>query len=188
MKARDNPFRTERVDALRYRSRDFSWDDLESRLEANRWRGAIVGPEGHGKTTLLAEWAERRRRAGDLVVQCRIASGQRRLAEPQRGMLKAKAWIFVDSAEQLGWLGWQELRWLTSNACALVVATHRPGRLATVHACHTSPALLAELVAELDSGLQDWDALWTRHRGNVRMALRELYDRCALKTETAECV
>lgn len=188
MKARDNPFRTERVDALKYRSREFSWNVLELRLEAARWRGAIVGPEGHGKTTLLGEWAERRRCLGDQVVWCRMAFGQRRLAEPQRRSLVRSAWIFVDGAEQLGWLGWQELRWLTANARALVVTTHQPGRLATVHGCDTSPALLAELVAELGHSQQDCDALWTRHRGNIRLALRELYDRCALKTGTAEFV
>jgi len=188
MKARENPFRTERVDALAYRADDFSWEILETRLAAACGRGALVGPEGHGKTTLLTQWAERRRVLGDQVELLRLAFGQRRLSGEQRGSFVSGGWVFVDSAEQLGWLGWLELRRATVRAAALVVTTHRPGRLATIYACRTSPELLAEVGAELDGTSRDYEALWRRHKGNIRLALRDLYDQCSVKTETAECV
>lgn len=188
MKARDNPFRTERVDALAYRADDFAWDALEASLAAKRGRGALVGPEGHGKTTLLTQWAERRRSLGDFVVLSRMACGQRWLTKAQRASLVPRAWVFIDSAEQLGWLGWLELRRLTVKADAVIVTTHRPGRFATIYTCRTSPRLFAELSAELDGANWDYETLWSRHGGNIRLAFRDLYDQCAAKTGTAERV
>lgn len=179
MKARDNPFRSERVDALAYRAPDFCWEDLEARLATAGGRGAIVGPQGHGKTTLLREWAKRRRAAGGEVVFIRIAEYQRRLTAEQREVLSLPGCIFVDSAEQLGWLGWRELLRQTARASGVVVTTHRPGRLATIFTCRTNPQLLDSLVRELTGDDTDCVSSWSRHGGNVRLALREFYDRCA---------
>ena len=180
MKARENPFRSDKVDGLAYRAEGFTWEALESGLSKSGGRGAIIGPEGHGKTTLLTQWAERRKAAGDHVVFLKLGEAQRRLADAQRDLLATGGWVFVDSAEQLGWLGWRELQRLTRRAEALIVTTHQPGRLPTLFACQTCPELLAELVAELDVRNPDCAELWSRHRGNVRLALRELYDDCAV--------
>ena len=180
MKARENPFRSERVDALNYRAENFSWEALETTLSKWDGRGAIIGPEGHGKTTLLTQWAHRRTMAGDDVVFLKMAEAQRRLTETQRREVAGGGWVFVDSAEQLGWLGWRELLRLARHAEALIISTHQPGRLPTLFACRTCPELLAELVAELNGERPDCAALWQDHGGNVRTALRQLYDECAV--------
>lgn len=187
MKARDNPFRSECVDALAYRAPEFDWQRLEERLAAAGGRGAIVGPEGHGKTTLLLDWMARRRAAGDAVHFIKLAGKQRRIAAGQRELVQSRGWVFVDSAEQLGWLGWRELLRLTARASRLVVTTHRPGRLPTVFTCRTSPQLLDELVRELTGGDTDCAGSWHRHGGNVRLSLREFYDRSAAKGARASC-
>ena len=179
MKARDNPFRSERIDALGYRAEGFNWEALEARLESFGGRGAIVGPEGHGKTTLLREWQGRCRAAGHEAVLVKMELGQRRLTSWQREVVATAAWIFLDSAEQLGWWGWRELRRLTSAARLLVVTSHRAGRLPTLVRCRTSPQLLGELVRELSGEDRECRALWDEHRGNVRHALRALYDAAA---------
>lgn len=181
MKARDNPFRSERIDALRYRVSDFSWDELEARLDRAQGRGALVGPKGHGKTTLLDEWAARCEARGERVIRLRIREGQRFLDGPQREQLRssADASVFLDSAEQLSAPGWWELRWRARRASRLVITAHRPGLLPTVRECRTSANLLADLVWELTGERRDCAALWTRHGGNVREALFELYLRAA---------
>jgi len=181
MKARDNPFRSERIDALRYRAGDFLWDELERRLSATHGRGALVGPKGHGKTTLLDEWAIRCESRGDCVIRLRIREGQRFLDEPQRAELRgsAGASVFLDSAEQLSAPGWWELRWRARHARTLVITAHRPGLLPTLRECRTSADLLRELVLELTGESRDCSALWKRHGGNVRDALLELYARAA---------
>src|SRR5687768_9283988 len=55
MRARDNPFSTDRVLKIRYRPRGWTWDGLLARLASLDYRAAIVGPEGRGKTTLLQD-------------------------------------------------------------------------------------------------------------------------------------
>ncbi|HEY5792772.1 MAG TPA: hypothetical protein VIS74_05700 [Chthoniobacterales bacterium] len=174
MKARENPFRRERIEALAYRAPDFDWAELEARLTRLGGQGALVGPKGHGKTTLLEQWAARV--PGSL--HFRIAEGQRFLTPAQRQALceSRAAFVLVDSAEQLGWLGWRELRRRVGNARRLAITTHRPGRLPTLRHCQTSPQLLGELAAELTGVPRDCTALWRRHRGDLRRALRELYD------------
>lgn len=182
MKARDNPFRTERVDALAYRAEGFAWEALEARLHDLGGRGAIVGPEGYGKSTLLRDWVERIDAAGQPACLVRLEFGQRRLHETQRRMVSASDRIFLDSAEQLGWLGWREVRRLTARAASLVITTHTPGRLPTLHECRSSPALLAALVEDLGESSAGVGPLWTRHHGNIRLALRSLYDERAFRS------
>lgn len=183
VKARNNPFRSECVDALAYRAPGFAWAELDRRLAAGGGRGAIVGPQGHGKSTLLREWMARFQAAGEGVIFVRLAEKQRRLNDAQRDALSAAGRVFADSAEQLDWRGWRELRKLTARAPGLIVTTHRPGRLRTIFTCRTSPQLLDELVRELSGDDSDCASCWFRHRGNVRLALREFYDRFALKSE-----
>ncbi len=176
VKARENPFRSECVERLAFRAGDFDWIDAEARLEASGGRGALVGPEGHGKTTLLLEWAERVRGSGEQAEFVKVGFRQRRLNPDQRTVARSAGNVFIDSAEQLGWLGWREVLRLTAEARRLVVTLHRAGRLPTVYRCRTSPELLGDLVRELGGVDCDVEGLWKRHRGNIRHALRELYD------------
>jgi ABC-type hemin transport system ATPase subunit len=55
VRACDNPFRVQRLGALAYRLAGTTWEELLKRAERLGFRAAIVGPEGHGKSTLLAE-------------------------------------------------------------------------------------------------------------------------------------
>jgi ABC-type hemin transport system ATPase subunit len=55
MRARDNPFATVHVHRIRYRFDGLTWDQFMERLAQWNYRGAIVGPEGTGKSTLLED-------------------------------------------------------------------------------------------------------------------------------------
>lgn len=175
MKARDNPFRSDCLERLVYQAPDLDWAALEARLEASGGRGALVGPMGHGKTTLLLEWQARHPGA----VMVRLGERQRRLEAGQRRIVSSAAHVLVDGAEQLAWWGWWELRWLARRARCLIVTSHRAGLLPTLFLCRTSPDLLNDLVRQLTGQEADHEPLFRRHRGNVRLALRELYDRQA---------
>jgi hypothetical protein len=87
----------------------------------------------------------------------------------------------LDGAEQLSLLTWFQFRWRTRRAGCLVVTTHRAGRLPLLHRCATSPELLCNLVSSLGESLtaDESVALYQRHRGNLREAMRELYDQQA---------
>jgi len=176
MRAWENPFRSERIDALPYRAEGFHWKALESRLAASAGRGAIIGPEGHGKTTLMREWLERYRAQDQEAVLIKLEFRQRRLTPSQRNLMRESPRVFLDSAEQLSWWGWHEARHLTRQTNVFVITSHRAGLLPTLIHCRTSPELLNELIQELNGKNQDCQTLWHQHRGNIRHALRSLYD------------
>ena len=66
-------------------------------------------------------------------------------------------------------------------AAGLIVTSHQPGLLPTLHEHSTTPELLAEIVTELggEADPEEIAELFARHGGDLRLALRELYDRSA---------
>lgn len=180
----DNPFRSERIDALDYRLQGESWEQALARLDALGYRASIVGARGHGKTTLLDALARRLAVRGHPVVRARIE----RAVCWSRSEVHGRTFL-LDGTETLG--PWREriLRARLATARGVIVSRHAPGPLPTWIRCGTDPALLAELFAELVYGdaartlapeeLRALDALWHRHAGNLRSCLLDLYDRFA---------
>jgi hypothetical protein len=192
VKARENPFASCRIERLAYRfDGGLTIEDMVARLRANRFRGAIVGPHGSGKTTLLEQLAAPLAAAGFAPCWWRFdeASAPSHFSEmvgAVRRLGKCEL-ALIDGAEQIPWPMWSVLRWISRGAGGLVITTHRAGRLPTIWRCGTSPELLEVLVLELCrenrlcAGPLDIEVnrLWRSHRGNLREALRELYDRSA---------
>ncbi|HLY08522.1 MAG TPA: hypothetical protein VKW04_04350 [Planctomycetota bacterium] len=190
MRARDNPFRSERVLAVRYRLEAGTWEDLLARFDALGRRAAIVGARGSGKTTLLEDLAPRFRERGYRVRDLRLDAESPRFAEGVLAevfaTLTARDLILVDGAEQLGWRAWSSFERRSRPAGGLLVTQHRPGRLPTLLETRTSPQLLDGLVGQiLGDGAASVRGLTPRiflkHRGNLRDALRELYDHYAAR-------
>jgi hypothetical protein len=194
MRARDNPFAVQRLHAVPYRLMGTTWEELLKRLAALRFRAAVVGHHGRGKTTLLEEMASRLEEQDLRTRTVTFHEGDHRLSGTQRGMLfrdlTPRDVLLVDGAEQLGRLAWLEVRTRSRAAGGLVITSHRPGLLPTLHECRTTPELLAGIVAELigseeSQRLPEAGDLLVRHGGNVRDALRELYDLCADLTSSS---
>lgn len=187
VRAKDNPFATERVLRERYRLDEAGWAELLRKWERLGRRGALVGAHGSGKTTLLEDLAGRLERDGWRVVWVRLSAEFPRLPERcDAGFfagLGAQDVVLVDGAEQLGAVAWVIFRYRVRRAGGLVITTHRAGRLGTLRRCETTAELLRELVAALGETLSAEEAgrLHARHRGNVREALRELYDERAAR-------
>jgi hypothetical protein len=185
LRARDNPFASARVLRERYRLDDAGWGKLLSRLDALNRRGALVGPHGTGKTTLLEDLEARLRARGCRTTLLRLSTEHPRLPRTCDrefySKLGAGDFVLLDGAEQLSWLAWWTFEYKTRRAGGLIITTHRAGRLPALHHCRTTPALLNDLAAALDRPIDESTAaaLHTRHRGNLREALRELYDRHA---------
>jgi hypothetical protein len=185
--ARQNPFAVARVRAARYRMSEREFADLIARLETFGMRGAIVGPRGHGKTTLLEDLATRLAARGYAPVLVRIPSGERELPAEARAALAAagpRDVFLVDGAGQLSFFGRRLLAWRARRAGGLVLTAHHAGLLPTLARLETSPEILEEIVQEISGrGVAEFGRsaaeLHRRHRGNLRDALRELYDACA---------
>lgn len=185
LRARENPFATAHVLKVRYRLRDHTWDGLLDNLQRMHYRAAIVGPEGAGKTTLLEDLQPFIEALGFQVTWLRLTRDQPRFALGALARLTTtltpRHIILFDGAEQLGWWRWWRFRWCARRAGGLIITSHRPGLLPTLLNCRTSEELLADILSTLlhepAELLRPRAALLHRkHRGNIRDALREMYD------------
>ena len=188
MKARENPFSVSRVLAVRYRFLEGGWEDLFARLHALDGRSAIVGPEGSGKTTLLEDLARQIERQGWRVHFVTLSAGEVSLSAPQQRAALAAArsggFLLVDGADALAPRAWRALLQQGRRAGGFVVTAHAEGLLPTLWRTLTSPDLLVETVRALTGAGPEAlgrpaEDLFRSHAGNLREALRELYDVCA---------
>lgn len=185
MRARDNPFSSERVLRVRYQPQGWTWAELLNRLRAFQFRAAIVGPKGSGKTTLLEDLAGVLSDRGYVTRHCQLTTENRpfRAADWRRitRHLGPRDIVLLDGCEQLTWIHWHRFRLATRCAGGLIITTHFPGRLPTLVRTTTSPALLAQIVRDLAGKVPaDPEELYVRHGGDLREAIRELYDRAWL--------
>lgn len=181
--AHRNPFRVERLHTLPFEPQGTTWHDLMRRLAHLNYRAAIVGPHGSGKTTLLAQLAPRLAALGYTPRELfRNSEGGRAMpphwCDTLRD-LRPTDILLADGYGHLGPLSRLRLReHARKHAAGLIVTAHRRCALPTLIWTRTDPSLLARLVSHLHG---DLDAsliasLHARHRGNLRDALRELYD------------
>jgi hypothetical protein len=192
MRARQNPFRAERIQAVQYRFQNgISWPEMMIRLEGLQFRAAIVGPEGSGKTTLLEELFRKLEDIGFKVVLRSAKAGDS--AEVVPGRLESSELLLIDSAECFSAWEWLRLKWASRAAAGLIVTAHRPGLLPTLLECRTTPELFQQIVGDLladqvqlPSGMLD--AIYRRHNGNIRNALRQLYDGWSARSEVCGAV
>jgi hypothetical protein len=194
MKARENPFRTEKVLQARFRletiETDLSLEKLVRRWEKLGRRGAIIGPHGHGKTTLLEDLAELFQKQDEKTLFLRLAREKRRFSGAEWQQIQTASpdtILLCDGVEQLNRLNWARFKHISKRTCGVIITSHHAGMLPTLLECRTSPQLLSDIVKQIlgteaaQLGI-DCEALWQRHQGDVRLALRELYDCYAAKT------
>ena len=184
--ARKNPFASEHLEKIQYRFSDASLTFLQKQFVALGNRAAIVGPEGHGKTTLQKELASAI--SPSQIGWIKLREGDRKIPRSFLQEVFSQAGpndlICVDGAEQLSWWNWKKfLRQLGKDQRCLITS-HRQGLLPTLIKCKTSASLLADLVAELTSTpdaaqQKELELIFKKHRGDIRRSIRELYDRCS---------
>jgi hypothetical protein len=186
--ARANPFRADRIEALRYRLDEASWRALLDRFVAHERRGVLVGPHGSGKTTLREE-IERRLRADGFTVRSLVLGDDRRVAWSDLRTLVADAdaqtVISLDGIDRMSSLLWWRFRRSTTTIGGILATSHVCGRLPVLHHHETSADLVRSLIQELTDAATATTlhsrcaVLFERHRGDVRACLRSLYDEFA---------
>ena len=188
MRPRDNPFAAHRIEALPFRlPGGLTWETFLDRCAAAKWRGAVVGPNGSGKTVLFEQLVSRVRERGfnphlfHIRAESPIAEKQALLTRV-RG-LRAPDLLLLDGAEQFTTREWLTLHSAASAMAGCLITVHRTSRLPTLLETQPSPALLIELACELTGERltnSAATALFKRHFGNLRECLRTLYDQHAL--------
>ncbi|MCX5645387.1 MAG: hypothetical protein NTZ17_12040 [Phycisphaerae bacterium] len=185
MKARDNPFAVERVHTIRYRPLHTTFDRLLVRLHELNYRAAITGPEGSGKTTLLED-LQRVFQGKGVKTNLVFVNDASHFDSPAcrrllSGLTRDQI-ILLDGADLIRRSDWSLLKRHTiTHAYGLVITSHRRGLLPTLIECSTTPALLREIVTDLQPQSRTLtteflDSLYDRHQGNLQACLRELYD------------
>ena len=183
--AAENPFRVSRMHGLPFFDARLDWEKLIEQFKGLGYRAAIVGAHGHGKSTMLGEFAGHLEDKGfrthrffmNNELRVPIAQGESALTEK---FSKADI-VLLDGAEQLGALAWRRFLWQVRGARGLVITTHAPGRLPPLYTCETSretlDALLAQLVPGCDDALrEEAHSLYAQHGGNVREVFFGLYE------------
>ncbi|HAK97098.1 MAG TPA: hypothetical protein DCM87_19430 [Planctomycetes bacterium] len=189
MHARLNPFRAERIEALRFRF--VAGSDLPAVLErfaSLRHRGVLVGPQGSGKTSLREE-IERGLAAQGWRIRALVLKDDAPVPTAESARLLegagARDLISIDGLDRLSFPAWRRLRREARAAGGILATSHVRGRLPTLYEHRTSPALLRDLVADLTGApgaaslAARCDDLFSRCRGDVRACLRALYDDAA---------
>lgn len=189
MRPCDNPFAVDRVLNVRYELAGGDLEALVQRFARLGHRAAIVGPHGTGKTTLVEDLERPLAARGFRITRLRLDRERRRFDRATLAALSATLGagdlVCLDGAEQLNAARWMAFRYSVRRAGALLITTHKPGRLSTLIECTTSVQLLDRIVRRLTLGTDarlaavrtpHAEELFTRHRGNLRDALRELYD------------
>jgi broad-specificity NMP kinase len=175
MKARENPFRAEKVVALEFHPQGTTLEELWRNIDAMGWHGALVGPCGTGKTTLLETLKSKLESDGKSVVYLRFDVNQRKLRLDKHCGQDA---LLVDGVEQLSWIDRHRLARFGRQFPIFVVTSHHPTFLPVWVLAKTSPQLLQVLCERLGVTISEEKAanLWKKHAGNVRFSLGELYD------------
>src|SRR5579883_323510 len=126
LRARDNPFRSERMDRLRYRLQGTTWPDLLERCERLNYRCAVVGPVGSGKTTFLEELERVLAAAGFRTRLFRLRQKAPPFAAGFLCGIARNEIVLLDSAGQLNYAQWCRVQWRCRCARGLVITTHNP--------------------------------------------------------------
>jgi hypothetical protein len=183
-----NPFATRftrpgRLAPLDDDGRPLDLDALLDRLEALHGQGAIEGPHGSGKTNLLTALAARIAEQGNAVRLVRVRGVADALGV-MHGLRGIRGGVLcIDGWERLPWLAATALRrWSSCRGSGLIVTAHRPAGLPLLYRTRPSAVVLAALVARLPDhggriGPADIADAVTRHAGDLREALYDLYDR-----------
>ena len=183
MKAKDNPFTVERVLKIRYRG--VNLNALTTRLKQMEYRAAIIGPKGSGKTTLMEDLQQHLEKSGRKTRSLLLNDKNpltRRASRQFLSQLTGDEIVFLDGAEQTGPLAWLTLkRKILKRAAGLIITAHKPGLLETLIECNPTPTLFRKIANDLLQGRDtpdnhSLDHVYNRCCGNIRRALRQLYD------------
>lgn len=177
--AADNPFRMQRIERVPFEPQDTDWPALMQRLAALNYRAAVRGPHGSGKTAFMEQLMPRLRALGRTPRLVRMNTSDGASLPPWWHEALAQCQpndvLLADGYELLRFAARRRLRRETRVLGAgLIVTAHRPVGLPTLLRCRTNPALLGHSLPEAHIA-----QLYRQHHGNLRDALRALYDEAA---------
>lgn len=180
MKAKDNPFRSSILDSLPFIFNKGNMNTIINTLEHNNWKGAIVGPKGTGKTTLLEQIGETLTARGFKITTVR---GEK------LGILKLIAYFFkrqpnsillIDAAENLSIFSSLLLTPAAFLQGGVLITAHQQSLMPTLYICEPSLETLYYLTSLIIGKSNTIDRhylqfLFEENHGNLRNVFIKLY-------------
>ena len=186
LSARENPLAVNRTSSIAFRFAQHDWKFQLERLRALNFRAAIVGSQGSGKSTLLAELPERLNEASvqnHFVFLPQLRDQHQPMLREAITLSEQGHVLLVDGIERLSFFQRRDLIKRTRNSAGLIVTQHHTGKLPTWIKTETTPELMTAVLVDLKLDqpeiLAAGEIAFAKHHGNIRNALRDLYDQCA---------
>ncbi|GAB4135745.1 hypothetical protein [Thermopirellula anaerolimosa] len=151
----------------------------------HRRQGAVVGPHGVGKSALLAALRGYLAEKNEPFLHLELHNGQRSLSPDDRTRLESlwEGTVLMDGYEQLhSWSRYQVRRLCRRRKLGLLVTAHSAVELPAIFTPEPSSDLAWRIVEYLLQqgepliAREDVEACFSRHGGNLREMLFELYD------------
>lgn len=186
MKARLNPFRSDRVEAFRYRLEDSDWDAILLKFRECHYRASIVGPHGTGKTVFLEDLEDHfQSSSGRPVTRMHFRDtfgvwDRDRLFSIIQN-LEPQAVIFLDGAELIPPGVWKRLLKEIPTGNGLAATLHQQRDLPVLHQTRPRLTIALELISHLlDRPLRadETEIIKIRFKqfhGNIRDLIRSFY-------------
>jgi len=179
IKARENPFRSQRLVEFRYHIDSHQLDRMVGEIEAaNRFRLSIMGPEGTGKTVLLEDLASRFQEKEWVKIREDDPGRTKCLAALRLRDKKDQRILFFDGGECLPSFCWSAF-WLGRKKLLATCHTFRP-HLRVLHKTEYQPDVAIRMVTHLlgrrlSSSERNQIHDWGECSGNLREVLRMCY-------------
>ncbi len=163
-----------------------AWEALTCRWEARKRRGAIVGPHGSGKTTLMEDFRDRLAACGETVRFARL-NDETHAAAFHKVLREAKAWrpgtiLFLDGGEWVSRWNRRRLYNTTRALRGILVSAHRDCGLPVIYRTRPQFHVLLEIAQTLqERPLPGAETARLHERfaalqGNIRDVIRSCYD------------
>ena len=157
--------------------------------------GAIVGPHGHGKTTLLSELQKRLQADQWDILRIKLDTSHPELTQQHwdsihlAGSGQLRSILILDGAEQLTKRAWKQLLSSLPSEAGLLITSHDSGLLPTIFQSTSELFTFQQIVCfllnvcEITELNEQWQvavsAAYQKNAGDIRQALFQLYDDCA---------
>ena len=181
MKARLNPFASVCWDVLSYQMSDQDRLDLLTRLEYLDFRASILGPEGHGKSTLLRTIQQLLKEQEIPTFSIQLRRGEVfSIIELVSLLFQDKRVLLIDGADLLPIWVWWFIKFLSHRWSGIIVTSHKRRLLPVLWQCRTDRVLLEHLLRKIlgntSQGIHHLaQRLFQEHHGNIREVFRSLY-------------
>ena len=186
MNAEDNPFRRSAIANIRYEITSEDLQHILDKLKIQNYCGAILGPHGSGKSTLMEDIQHGLEGEGKKTQWIRIhkesEKSVKRAAIKKILACDVNTINFLDGAESLGVINWITLAYkIKKKRRTLIATTHYPCPLPRIFKTYTSQAQALELTQKLAA--EYWNPTleavaknaYTKNKGDVREVFRACY-------------